>query len=187
MCLVEQGGFQLTDTSILLKALHFAADRHRDHRRKDVHASPYINHPIHVAQILAEVGIQDPETLAAAVLHDTVEDTETSLGELAVEFGDRVARIVSEVTDDKTLSKDERKRLQIEHAPDLSEEAALVKVADKISNVTDVLENPPDGWDDKRRKDYVEWARAVVDKCPVVKRSLTERFYSALELPLVGQ
>jgi guanosine-3',5'-bis(diphosphate) 3'-pyrophosphohydrolase len=166
----------MTDTSILLKALHFAADKHRDHRRKDVHASPYINHPIHVAQILSEVGVEDPEILAAAILHDTVEDTETSLGELASEFGDRVSRIVAEVTDDKSLPKQERKRLQIEHAPELSDEAALVKVADKISNVTDVINNPPPDWDDERRKEYVQWARAVVGKCRVVNKELTDRF-----------
>ena len=183
-CLLNIGGYKLTNTLILLKALHFAADKHRDHRRKDVHASPYINHPIHVAQILSEVGIEDPETLAAAVLHDTVEDTETTLGELAKEFGDRVSRIVAEVTDDKTLSKDDRKRLQIEHAPELSEEAALVKVADKISNVSDVIDNPPDGWNDKRRKEYVEWARAVVEACPVVNDSLLENF---LQVILLGK
>ena len=164
-------GFEL-----VLRALHFAADKHRDHRRKDIHASPYINHPIHVAQILSEVGVEDPEILAAATLHDTVEDTETSLGELAKEFGDRVSRIVAEVTDDKSLPKQERKRLQIEHAPELSGEAAQVKVADKISNVTDVISNPPPDWDDERRKEYVEWARAVVEKCPVVNQVLTDRF-----------
>lgn len=166
--------------ALVLRALHFAADKHRDHRRKDIHASPYINHPIYVAQILSEVGIEDPEVLAGAILHDTVEDTETSLGELALEFGDRVARIVAEVTDDKTLPREERKRLQIEHAPELSDEAALVKVADKISNVEDVLENPPDGWDEARRKQYVEWASAVVDNCPVKNQALTDRFWQTV-------
>jgi guanosine-3',5'-bis(diphosphate) 3'-pyrophosphohydrolase len=84
---------------------------------------------------------------------------------------------VAEVTDDKSLPKQERKRLQIEHAPELSEEAALVKVADKISNVTDVISNPPPDWDDERRKEYVEWARAVVGKCRVVNQRLTDRFF----------
>ena len=166
----------MRDFALVLRALHFAADKHRDQRRKDVHASPYVNHPIHVAQILSEVGVEDPEILAAAILHDTVEDTETSLGELATEFGDRVSRIVAEVTDDKSFPKQERKRLQIEHAPELSDEASLVKVADKISNVTDVISNPPPDWNDERRKEYVEWARAVVGKCRVVNQELTDRF-----------
>lgn len=167
----------MENIAFVLRALHFAADKHRDHRRKDVHTSPYINHPIHVAQILSEEGVEDPEVLAAAILHDTVEDTETSLGELVSGFGDRVSRIVAEVTDDKSLPKQERKRLQIEHAPDLSNEAALVKVADKISNVADVVSNPPPDWDEDRRKEYVEWARAVVEKCPIVSQRLAERFW----------
>jgi guanosine-3',5'-bis(diphosphate) 3'-pyrophosphohydrolase len=172
----------MNDVSILLKAIHFAADKHRDQRRKDVNASPYINHPIHVAQILSEVGVDDPEILAAAVLHDTVEDTETSLAELVREFGDRVARIVSEVTDDKSLSKADRKRLQIEHALELSEEGALVKIADKISNVADVSNNPPSDWDQSRRIEYLDWAERVVKNCPVVSMPLLEQFDLTLDL-----
>ncbi len=167
----------MNDNSLLLKALHFAADKHRAQRRKDVHASPYINHPICVAEILSSIGeVDDVEILAAAVLHDTVEDTETSLAELSREFGDRVARIVGEVTDDKNLSKADRKRTQIEHAPELSEEAALVKIADKISNVTDVSDNPPSGWDMNRRMEYLDWAEMVVEKCPVVSKPLLTQF-----------
>ena len=169
------------EISLLLKALHFAADKHRDQRRKDVHASPYINHPITVAQILSRVGgVDDAEILAAAVLHDTVEDTETTFEELELEFGGRVAGIVGEVTDDKTLSKAERKRLQIEHARHISEEGALVKIADKISNVQDVTNNPPEGWDDKRRLEYLDWAEHVVKSCPVVNESLLDQFDDVL-------
>ena len=171
----------MSDVSILLKALRFAADKHRDQRRKDVNASPYINHPIGVAQTLSEVGgVDDPEILAAAVLHDTVEDTESTIEELAKEFGARVASIVGEVTDDKTLPKAERKRLQIEHARHISEEGALVKIADKISNVQDVTNNPPEGWDDKRRLEYLDWAEHVVKSCPVVNVSLLDQFDDVL-------
>src|SRR4051812_9768931 len=101
----------------LLHALHFAADKHRDQRRKDVGASPYINHPIEVAELLARVGdITDRVTLQAAILHDTIEDTNTTPEELDAAFGPDVRRVVEEVTDDKNLKKEERKRLQIEHA-----------------------------------------------------------------------
>jgi (p)ppGpp synthase/HD superfamily hydrolase len=178
--LIENKGGNMGDYALVLRALHFAADKHRDHRRKDIHASPYINHPIYVAQILSEVGIENPDILAAAILHDTVEDTETSLGELALEFGERTARIVAEVTDNKSLPKEKRKCLQIEHAPELSDEAALVKVADKISNVKDVISNPPDGWDEERRKQYVEWASSVVGKCQVKNQALTDRFWQTV-------
>ena len=105
----------------LLKAIAFAADKHRKQRRKDAEASPYINHPIAVATVLAaEGGVSDEATLMAAALHDTVEDTQTTFAELEEHFGPEVTGLVRELTDDKSLEKAERKRLQIEHAPDAS-------------------------------------------------------------------
>ncbi len=168
--------------SRLLHALHFAADKHRDQRRKDAHASPYINHPILVAQILADVGgVKDTEILMAAVLHDTVEDTETTLPELEHVFGPRVARIVAEVTDDQNLPKLERKRLQIEHARDISHEGALVKLADKTANIQDIATNPPRGWDADRRLEYLAWAQDVVTSCPPVNPALEANFAAVLQ------
>src|ERR1700741_5617200 len=124
-----------SELALLLEALAFAAHKHRDQRRKDAEASPYINHPIALADVLVnEGGVSDIEVLCAALLHDTVEDTATTPEELAGAFGSRVARIVAEVTDDKALSKAERKRLQVEHAGGLSPEAKLGKLADKICN-----------------------------------------------------
>lgn len=171
----------MEDVSLFLKALHFAADKHRDQKRKDVDASPYINHPIYVAQILADIGgVDDLEILAAAVLHDTVEDTEAESADIEREFGARIARIVGEVTDDKSLSKSERKRLQIEHARHMSEEGALVKVADKIANVRDIASNPPKDWDHARRVEYLAWAEQVVENCPKVNARLQEYFAESL-------
>jgi guanosine-3',5'-bis(diphosphate) 3'-pyrophosphohydrolase len=148
----------------LLEALAFAAHKHRDQRRKDPAASPYINHPIALADVLVnEGGVTDIEVLCAALLHDTLEDTATTLHELEDAFGPRVARIVAEVTDDQGLTKAERKRLQIEHAALLSPEAKLVKLADKICNLRDVAERPPASWDLARRREYFDWAKSVVD------------------------
>jgi guanosine-3',5'-bis(diphosphate) 3'-pyrophosphohydrolase len=153
-----------SELALLLKALAFAAHKHRDQRRKDPDASPYINHPIALADVLVnEGGVSDVEVLCAALLHDTVEDTATTHEELVDAFGPRVARIVAEVTDDKTLSKSERKRLQVEHATHLSPEAKLVKLADKICNLRDVAERPPASWDLARRREYFDWAKRVVD------------------------
>jgi guanosine-3',5'-bis(diphosphate) 3'-pyrophosphohydrolase len=151
------------ELALLLKALAFAARKHRHQRRKDAQASPYINHPIALADVLVnEGGITDVEVLCAALLHDTVEDTAATHEELLNAFGSRVARIVAEVTDDKALAKAERKRLQIEHAPGLSAEAKLVKLADKICNLRDVAERPPAKWDLERRREYFDWAKRVV-------------------------
>lgn len=148
----------------LLEALAFAAHKHRDQRRKDAEASPYINHPIALADLLVnEGGVTDVEVLCAALLHDTVEDTATTPEELAEAFGARVADIVAEVTDDKRLPKAERKRLQIVHAAHLSREAKLVKLADKICNLRDVATRPPAQWDLARRREYFDWAKKVVD------------------------
>jgi GTP diphosphokinase / guanosine-3',5'-bis(diphosphate) 3'-diphosphatase len=152
------------ELALLLEALAFAAHKHRDQRRKDAEASPYINHPIALADVLVnEGGVTDVEVICAALLHDTVEDTATTHEELANAFGSRIARIVAEVTDDKSLAKDERKRLQIEHAPSLSHEAKLVKLADKICNLRDVAERPPAKWDRSRQREYFDWAKRVID------------------------
>jgi guanosine-3',5'-bis(diphosphate) 3'-pyrophosphohydrolase len=153
-----------SELALLLKALAFAAHKHRDQRRKDPAASPYINHPIALADVLMnEGGVTDVEVLCAALLHDTVEDTATTPQELKDIFGPRIAGIVAEVTDDKALGKAERKRLQVEHAARLSPEAKLVKLADKICNLRDVAERPPATWDLARRREYFDWAKRVVD------------------------
>ena len=147
----------------LLAAIAFAAHKHRDQRRKDAAASPYINHPIALANVLAnEGGIDDERVLIAAILHDTIEDTETTVDELRAVFGDQVASVVLEVTDDKLLEKSVRKQLQIEHAPHISLQAKLVKLADKISNLRDILASPPADWSPERKQAYFDWAAAVV-------------------------
>ena len=152
------------ELALLLKALAFAAHKHRDQRRKDAGASPYINHPIALADVLVnEGGVADVEVVCAALLHDTVEDTATTHEELVNAFGSRIARIVAEVTDDKALAKEERKRLQVEHAASLSHEAKLVKLADKICNLRDVAERPPAKWDAERSREYFDWAKRVID------------------------
>jgi GTP diphosphokinase / guanosine-3',5'-bis(diphosphate) 3'-diphosphatase len=152
----------MNDLANLLQAISFSAKKHRYQTRKGVDGEPYINHPIEVANILANVGkVTDFNILTAAVLHDTVEDTETTAEELTELFGEKVCSIVLEVTDDKSLPKHERKQLQIEHSPHLSNEAKQVKLADKISNVSDVLNNPPD-WPEERKQEYIVWAKKVV-------------------------
>jgi guanosine-3',5'-bis(diphosphate) 3'-pyrophosphohydrolase len=153
-----------SDLALLTRAAAFAADKHRDLRRKDIDAPPYINHPIAVANTLAaEAGVDDKIVLAAALLHDTIEDTGTTEGELEAAFGAEVTGVVVEVTDNKALPKAERKRLQVEHAPHLSLRAKLVKLADKISNLRDISTSPPADWSLERKREYFDWAKRVVD------------------------
>jgi len=160
------GNLTSVSTTILLKAVQFAAGKHQDHRRKDVAASPYINHPIGVAHLLADIGgVIDLDTLVAAILHDTIEDTETTPGELEEQFGRAVRDLVEEVTDDKTLEKAVRKQMQIEHAPHLSPGAKAIKLADKIENMRDVIESPPADWSLARRIEYLDWTEKVVAGC----------------------
>ena len=152
------------DTRRIVDAAAFAADRHRNQRRKDADATPYINHPLTLAHVLiAEGGVHDVRTIVAAILHDTIEDTQTTAEEIAQRFGRKVASIVQEVTDDKNLAKAERKAMQIEHAPHLSWRARAVKLADKICNLRDVADAPPKGWELSRRQEYFDWAKRVVD------------------------
>ena len=168
-------------TGVLLRAVAFAADRHRDQRRKSVEASPYINHPVDVANTLADVGrVTNRHVLVAAVLHDTIEDTQTSAEELERLFGPKVRRLVEEVTDDKTLPRLERKRLQIEHAQDLSTGAKKIKLADKTCNLEDVVERPPVGWSLERRREYVEWTEQVVAGCRGANAALERHFDTVL-------
>lgn len=146
-----------------VRAVAFAAEKHRNQRRKDAAASPYINHPIALANVLAnEGGVQDPLVLCAAVLHDTIEDTETTADELRTLFGQAVTSVVLEVTDDKSLEKHERKQRQVDHAPHISNEAKLVKLADKICNLRDILASPPADWSHDRKQAYFGWAAKVV-------------------------
>ncbi|HEY4058644.1 MAG TPA: HD domain-containing protein [Kofleriaceae bacterium] len=150
------------DSGRLLRALDLAAAKHRDQRRKDEAKSPYINHPISVATALWAAGVRDESALMAAVLHDTIEDTTTTRDELAAAFGEEVASVVMEVTDDKTLPKARRKELQVEHGPHLSRAAKLVKLGDKLCNVRDVIDSPPPEWPVERRREYLQWATRVV-------------------------
>lgn len=169
-----------SDLELILHAFAFAADKHRDQRRKDVKASPYINHPIALANVLVnEGGITDAETICAALLHDTVEDTDTTPAQLRAEFGPRIRDIVLEVTDDKALPKAERKRLQIEHAGTASRKAKLVKLADKICNVRDIAAAPPAKWSLKRQQKYFDWAKKVVDRVRGVNETLEYAFDKA--------
>lgn len=166
-----------TDVALIIRATAFAADKHRNQRRKDAEASPYINHPIALADVLVhQAGVEDGTVLAAALLHDTIEDTATTAQELVETFGAEIAGIVGEVTDDKSLPKAERKRAQIEHAPHLSERAKLVKLADKICNLRDVSDSPPADWPIERRREYFDWARQVIDGLRGTHSRLEELF-----------
>jgi guanosine-3',5'-bis(diphosphate) 3'-pyrophosphohydrolase len=166
----------------LLAALCFAAFKHRRQRRKDSDGTPYIHHPIAVAEVLARVGgVSDLVTLQAAILHDTLEDTETTPQELDEHFGQEVRFLVEELTDDKRLPKQERKRLQIEHAPHLSTAAKRIKVADKICNVGDITPTQPADWPPERKREYLDWAERVVAGCRGSSAQLEQHFDAVLK------
>jgi guanosine-3',5'-bis(diphosphate) 3'-pyrophosphohydrolase len=169
------------ETVSLLRALVFAADKHRNQKRKGAEASPYINHLIAVAAVLAEAGVDDETLLVAAVLHDTIEDTNTTYAELASAFDTRVADLVKEVTDDKSLDKAIRKQLQIQNAGALSARAKQLKIADKISNIRDITHYPPADWPLERRREYLRWAEQVVGRCRGVNIQLELVFRQAID------
>ena len=164
----------------LARAYHFAAARHVHQRRKGEAAEPYMNHLTEVAELVAAATRgSDPEVIIAAVLHDTVEDTETTLDDLVAEFGERVAGLVAEVTDDKSLPKQTRKDLQIAHASHASRGAQIIKLADKTSNLRALATSPPKDWGDERIAEYVDWAGRVVDACRGADRGLATEFDKA--------
>lgn len=165
------------DISQILHALQFAALKHQNQRRKNEEAHPYINHLIRVADLLWNIGeISDIPTLIAGILHDTLEDTDTLPEELETTFGTQICQVVQEVTDDKRLPKQERKRLQIEHAGQSSPEARRVKLADKIANLQDIIAAPPVNWSRQRQIEYVDWAEAVINQLRGTNASLEAYF-----------
>lgn len=160
----------------LSKAIVFAAQCHAGQYRKDG-KTPYINHPLEVMNLVVS-NIEEPEmdVLIAAMLHDVVEDTNVTIPEIRHMFGPRVAKFVAELTDDKLLTKEERKRTQLAGVDSLSPEGKLLRLCDKICNVYDILYAPPGDWDMIRRMDYLHWSKAVVDKIRGTHRVLEQRF-----------
>jgi guanosine-3',5'-bis(diphosphate) 3'-pyrophosphohydrolase len=167
--------------SLLLTAIKFSANKHRNQRRKGFDTVPYINHPIDVADILWRIGsVRDIDTIVAAILHDTLEDTDATPSEIETLFGKEVLSLVQEVTDDKTLPKKERKRLQVVDAHRKSAAAKQIKLADKISNINDIGNSPPKEWSLERRLNYLDWADKVVLGLRGANRALEEHFDEAI-------
>ena len=165
---------------LILKALRFSAEKHTHQRRKDAKSSPYINHPIQVAETLWKIGeVRDVALLLASILHDTIEDTETLPDEIKAEFGEDVLALVLEVTDDKSLPKQVRKQLQVETAPHKTRDAKLLKLADKICNVRDIINSPPSDWSLERKQEYLLWTEKVVTGLRGVNEKL-ENYYDVL-------
>lgn len=154
----------LHDLHSILAAARFAAEKHAGQKRKGATGEPYVNHLLEVAELVSSALTEpDPNLVIAALLHDTVEDTGVSKEDLVRQFGSDVAELVMEMTDDKSLPKAERKRLQIEHAPKKSVRARMIKLADKISNLRSILTSPPVDWDHERKRQYFEWSKQVVE------------------------
>lgn len=175
-----------TGFPLFVKACQFASDKHKLQKRKNKLGTPYINHPLEVANFISEVGrINYPIPLVAAVLHDTVEDTDATLEEIERLFGSDIAKIVAEVTDDKSLPKVERKRLQLEHSKIISYPAKLVKMADKISNLKDTVLDPPN-WSVETQLGYAVWSKSIIDNMSGTNANLEKLFYYWFE-KLLGQ
>ena len=165
-----------TSNSLLLAAIKYASEKHMLQHRKGCDKIPYINHTIRVAYTIQEIAKEyDPEILSAAILHDVLEDTDATETELTNLFGKEVCSIVKEVTDDMTLTYDDRKRLQIKKAPSLSRKAKIIKIADKISNIQDILHTDLN-WSNRRKRKYVEWSEQVIAGCRDVNAALEAAF-----------
>jgi (p)ppGpp synthase/HD superfamily hydrolase len=169
-----------TDLVKLTRAADYAARQHIAQRRKGERAEPYVNHLIEVAALLAEATAgEDVVLLMGGLLHDTLEDTESTYEDLEKRFGPEVAALVAEVTDDKSLPKEERKRLQITKTAGKSRRAKLLKLADKTSNLRGLIHSPPVGWTEARLRDYVVWAEEVVRSCRGLNPELEAAFDAA--------
>lgn len=165
------------DVRRILEAAHFAAQCHSTQKRKGEAGEPYINHLIEVAELVAAASDNlDTNLVMAAFLHDTVEDTSATRQQLADRFGEDVAALVMEVTDDKSLPQEKRKALQVENAPSKSARAQTLKLADKISNLRALLSSPPANWSLERKRNYFDWARDVVSRLTAPNEFLKKEF-----------
>ena len=172
----------MSSLNVLTSALEFAARKHCKQRRKGADGIPYINHPIEVVNLLAHtMRTNDVELLTAAVLHDTLEDTETTQEEIVQQFGVEVFKLVLEVTDNMSLPKAKRKQLQLEHAKDLSIKAKQIKIADKTCNILDMLTTRME-WTHNMKIKYVIWAEGVIAACRGVNTELEAEFDKAVSL-----
>ncbi len=168
------------DVQTIVKAFDFAARKHAGQKRKGSGGQPYVNHLAEVAHLIAQATAgDDGELIAAALLHDVVEDQDVTIEELSSEFGPDVASLVREVTDDKSIPAAERKRRQVESTPHKSDRAKLLKIADKLSNLRSLRDDPPADWPLERLRDYVAWARQVVDGARGVSPPLEQAFDEA--------
>jgi len=170
------------EVGLLLRVLRFAAEKHRHQRRKDREKSPYINHPIEVAERIWNAGsYRDINVVCAALLHDTVEDTNTSFEEIEEAFGKTISDLVREVTDDKSLPKARRKELQVEHAPHLSTGAKHIKLGDKTSNIGDIYRSAPPDWSTERCSEYLLWTERVVSTISGTNPAMEKDYYELLD------
>ncbi len=177
---MSAGDDQRNALAVVAQAADFAARRHAGQRRKGKAQEPYLNHLAEVAHLIASTAeAPDTELIAAAWLHDTIEDTGTQREEIEALFGKTVAELVIEVTDDKTLPKARRKELQVEKTPGKSDRAKVLKLADKISNLRALVSSPPEWWDEARVLAYVDWAEKVVDTCLALNAALAHEFRMA--------
>jgi (p)ppGpp synthase/HD superfamily hydrolase len=161
----------------ILEAARFAADKHAAQKRKGLLAEPYINHLLEVAQLIASASdVLDTDLVIAGLLHDILEDTCVTAAALEARFGSGVAALVAEVTDDKSLTRQARKALQVQNAPRKSARAQVIKLADKIANLRSILTSPPVGWSEERKREYAEWAKQVVAGLTAPNASLKAEF-----------
>jgi len=171
----------VNDTVLITHALRFAAERHSSQRRKGQAKEPYVNHLAEVSELVADATEgKDVNLIAAALLHDTIEDTETSSDELVATFNNDIAQLVADVTDDKSLPKQDQKNLQVVNSRAQNMRVKLLKLADKTSNLRSLANSPPENWNTERKQAYIDWAIKVAAGLKGVNPWLEERFDEAL-------
>ena len=178
----QNKGLKESDVERVLDGLSYAAECHQFQKRKNTKGTPYISHPIEVAESIITIGkVYDADIIIAALLHDTIEDTQATFHDIRARFGDKVEGYVREVTDDKSLSSAKRKKLQIIHAPQKSKGAAIVKLSDKLYNLNNLLRDPPVEWTRERIDQYFQWAQTVVDNLPDANKPLKEEVHNVVK------
>ncbi|HEC60508.1 hypothetical protein LCGC14_0950780 [marine sediment metagenome] len=163
----------MNETSQLIEAFLFAAQAHKEQRRKGNGGAPYINHLIEVVSLLSSTAkVDDTDILIAAALHDILEDTPITVTEITKRYGSNVLSYVQAVSDDKALTLIERRAKQLKSMNESSDPIKYIKLADHCSNIASL----PPTWDKQRLKEYIGWSQSVAEKCFDVSEPLAVEY-----------
>jgi len=164
---MDRGALNEKDAEAVLGAAIFATEKHKSQVRSNEKKTPYIIHPIEVADLVMKIGhVYDKDVLITALLHDVMDDTQTTYEQITSLYGTKVSSYLEEMTSKQGLSLKEQKKQQIMQAFRQNPSVAIIKLSDKLSNLKTLATSPPPSWSRDRIDQYFQWAQTVIENLP---------------------